>query len=140
MINLEDYTVTIEEFVKTSIDKFLAEQDKINSIGVYCCPWSGWISMCFNVENTIENTHTNCPDFEFVEFDFLELVGWQEEYESDSATFVFKTKKLLGHDGGDEALNELVFGFLKPIVLKVKEDYSYEFLLQFLDSKFVEVV
>lgn len=82
----------------------------------------------------------NCPDFEFVEFDFLELDGWQAEYEAENPTY--KTKGMTvhkDHDSGDEELNELIFKYMEPMVIKLKANNEPDFLLQMLDSSFIKL-
>lgn len=140
MVNLDTHTATIEEFVQTSIDKFKTDNETPSSIGVYCCPWAGWLTTNFNIDKTLADTDNNCPDFEFVEFDILELEGWQEEYESENPTYDL-SGVITKHqpDDGDEKLNELIFNFLKPIIAKLKANNKGDFLLQMLDSNCVSV-
>ena len=88
MVNLTRDTEKIKEFLKSSINRFQEEKDKPNSVGIYCCAWSGWITTNFNVNKNITETENNCPDFEFVEFDFFELPEWQNEYEADKPEYM----------------------------------------------------
>ena len=141
MIELNNNTQEIKDFINSSIIRFLKENEKPNSIGIYCCPWSGWLTTNFNISRNISETENNCPDFEFVEFDFLELSNWEDEYESDNPEY-----KLDGtiiqhdHDSGDEGLNQLIFEYLKPIMIESKKKYDFDFLLQMLGSNYVEVI
>jgi hypothetical protein len=73
MIILEDEQEIIIDFITDSIKDFRTQQGKFNSIGIYCCPWAGWISTSFNVEKSIHDTSYNCPDFDIVGFKYLEL-------------------------------------------------------------------
>ncbi|MGC1630511.1 MAG: hypothetical protein WA749_00215, partial [Gelidibacter sp.] len=66
MIDLNRNSEKIKEFVNSSIDRFQSENKKPNSIGIYCCPWSGWISINFNVNKKLSESDKNCPDFEYV--------------------------------------------------------------------------
>ena len=137
MINLNDYSSKIENFIQDSIYKFQNQQQMPATIGIYCCPWAEWLTINFN----ISLTQGNCPDFEFVEFDVLELVGWQNEYEKDFPEFkIDGLIKRHNHNFGDEHFNKLVFEFLKPIVSKLKKKYNSTFLLQMLDSRYVEIL
>ena len=79
MVILDNYLSEIESFVLNSIQKFTSENQQPSSIGIYCCPWAGWLTTNFNISTTLEETENNCPDFEFVEFGLLELDKWQEE-------------------------------------------------------------
>jgi hypothetical protein len=141
MIRLDSHTASIEEFIQGSIDKFKAGNGIPSSIGVYCCPWAGWLTANFNLNKTLTETNNNCPDFEFVEFDLHELPDWQEEYESENPTYILRgvTTKHQPEDG-DEKLNELIFNYLKPIIAKLKENNKGEFLLQMLDSNCMTVL
>jgi hypothetical protein len=141
MIDLENSEENIRKFIVDSIESFKIQNGKFTSIGVYCCPWMGWISMCFNVDKPLSATGYNCPDFDVVEFEILELDNWEEEYENGHPTYKLNDKKIeLNVDSGDEVLNELVFKFLSNIILKIKNIYQEHILLQMLDSKFHTVL
>jgi hypothetical protein len=141
MLYLDTYSNQVEEFIQNSIEIFQAENGIPNSIGIYCCPWAGWLSLNFNLDKTLSETDNNCPEFQFVEFDLLELPEWQKEYESDTPLFVINGLTIKhNHDHGDEKLNELIFSYLKPIVKRANEKYDSHFLLQMLDSRFVEAL
>ena len=100
-----------------------------------------YIKNNFNLEKSLEETENNCPDFQFVEFNFLELSEWQEEYENDNPAFEIDGVMIKhNHDLGDEKLNEVVFNYLKPIVKRLNDKDNFVILLQMLDSSFVEVV
>jgi len=141
MLNFEENIKQIEEFIHKSIENFKIENGSPNSIGVYCCPWAGWLTTNFNLDKTIEETQNNCPDFQFVEFDFLDLPEWQEEYENNNPEFEINGRKIeYNHNLGEETINELIFGYLKLIIHRLKKKSDSVFLLQMLDSKYVEIV
>jgi hypothetical protein len=140
MINLAKNVKQIEEFIQNSIETFKIENGNPTSIGIYCCPWAGWLTTNFNLEKQLKETENNCPNFEFVEFDFLELTEWKEEYENDKPVFEINSVLIKhNHNIGDEKLNELIFSYLEPIIKRLKEKNNSIFLLQMLDSSFVEV-
>lgn len=140
MVVLEDEKQVIVNFIISSIDVFKSQKDRFNSIGIYCCPWAGWISSSFNIDKSIADTLHNCPDFDVVEFDFLELKHWEEEYERETPTYIFEGKTInLNYELGDEVLNALFFKFLSTIALEIKNAVKEELLLQMLDSKFYRV-
>lgn len=134
MINLEDYTQSIQEFITSSRINFLKEYGRPNSIGIYCCPWAGWISTNFNTMKTLEDVHYNCPNFEFVEFSLLTLNEWADEYDSDKPEYVFFGNKYIPIDEGNEELNAFFFNFLRPHIKLLKEEIDQPILIQFLDS------
>ena len=139
MINLDTNIRQIEEFIQNSIEKFQSENGNPTSIGIYCCPWAGWLTTNFNLDKKLNETEDNCPDFQFVEFDFLELSEWQEEYEHEMPKFEIGGQTIEhNHDFGDEKLNELIFNYLKPIIRRLKEKENSVFLIQMLDSSFAE--
>lgn len=141
MIDLNKNKQEIIDFLNSSIDRFLKNNEKPNSIGVYCCPWAGWITTNFNISKNIAETENNCPDFEFVEFDFLELSKWEDEYETDTPEYKLDGS-IIQHDHNlrDESLNQLIFEYLKPIVIEFKMKHDFDFLLQMLDSNKVEII
>lgn len=141
MIDLDDNKKAITEFINNSITRFQTVNGLPTSIGIYCCPWSGWITTNFNIKTKLSETENNCPDFDFVEYDFMEIPEWENEYESEHPEF--KTNGLVNshnHELGDENINEIVFNYLKPIVIAIKESKNSAFLLQMLDSNFSEVL
>lgn len=142
MIDIDKHSSIIEKFIKASIEKFKIEtNENPQSIGIYCCPWAGWLTTNFNINKTLDETGNNCPDFEFVEFDFLELNGWQSEYETDSPTYKINCSIIsINHESSDEKLNELIFGYIGLIVSKLKTTDRPDILIQMLDSKFVTIL
>lgn len=139
MTNLNDIQNQVEEFLEECIRRFRDEYKTINSIGIYCCPWAGWLSSNLNINKTIEETQSNCPDFEFVEFGLLELPMLSKENDKENASFVLNKQYLtVEKKNGDEGLNKIVFEFLKPIGQKIKFEQNIKVLLQMLDSKYVE--
>ncbi len=58
MTNLDNTTGKIKAFLNASILKFQSENNTPSSIGVYCCPWSGWISMHFNATKNLMKQKT----------------------------------------------------------------------------------
>lgn len=141
MVILKNNLNQIENFIQNSIQKFQLENGKPSSIGIYCCPWAGWLTINYNISKSIDETYMNCPDFEVVEFSYVEFPEWQEEYENDLPKFELGEKIFeCNQDFGDEELNQLFFNYLKPIVSKIKENINSEFLLQMLDSSFSEKI
>jgi hypothetical protein len=141
MVKLLDYKDKIKEFILSTFNKFTSEQFRPYVIGVYCCPWSGWISMNFNI--TKDASLDSCPDFEFVEYDLIDFEDWENTYgHGDSKWRGINGEVLtLKWDAGDEVLNELFFHFLKSIVLELKESTALPLtLIQMLDSKYYELI
>ena len=140
MIILEDEQGLITNFITDSIEDFRTQKGKFNSVGIYCCPWAGWISTSFNIVKSISDTSYNCPDFEIVGFKFLELDRWSEEQEKKTPTYIFEGKTtVFNFDLGDEAINEVFFKFLSSTIVNLKNDIQVDVLLQMLDSKFFKV-
>ena len=137
MIDLDENKKGITEFINNSISRFQTEYGLPTSIGIYCCPWSGWITTNFNIKTKLTETENNCPDFDFVEYDYMEIPEWEDEYESENPEF--KTSGLVKRvnlDLGDEVFNKIIFDYLKPIVAEIKEQKDSIFLIQMLDSNF----
>lgn len=140
MVNFNDSSELIENFIQSSINKFILEEGTPTSVGVYCCPWSGWITTHFNINRTLEETDNNCPDFEFVEYDIIDVYDWVNEYEKENPVFLMNGNKIFFQHESTDKFNGLVFSFLLPIVKKIKDKNDMLFLLQMLDSEFVQVV
>jgi hypothetical protein len=141
MIILANYTDIIIDFVNQSTEAFRLQNGDFNSVGIYCCPWSGWISINFNINQSIGDTENSCPDFEFVEFDILEVDEWQQEYESETPAFTIGNDVVeLEAFPANEVWNEIFFKFLLPIVVEISENNKKPMLLQMLDSEFHEVI
>jgi hypothetical protein len=135
MIVLEDEKESIKTFIINSIEEFKTQVGKFTSIGIYACPWAGWMSVNFNTEKSLSDTEFNCPNFDVVEYRLLELDGWQDEYENGNPKYMFEGKIIAyDYDLGDELLNGLFFKFVSSIVLTIKKDYKENILLQMLDS------
>jgi hypothetical protein len=141
MIELNDYNYSITTFLISSLEKFNPENNQRITLGIYCCPWSGWITTNFNLTKTLEGDELNCPDFEFVEFDLLEINEWQNEYENESPRFEnLGVAYDYSHEDGDEKLNEIIFLFLEKIAIEIKNTYKQEVFLQMLDSNFNKTI
>lgn len=141
MKNLNEDIPLIERFAHDTIGKFIETQGVPSSIGFYCCPWSGWLTINFNLDRTLEKAKHNCPDFQVLDFGILDLPDWEAEYNKEYPVFMvdgIETK--FNHYLGDEKFNELIFNFLKPIITKLKDKYKASFLLQSLDSSFATIV
>jgi len=108
---LNKKTEEIKEFLNSSINRFQEENEKPNAVGIYRCPWSSWITTNFNIHEKMEDTGNNCLDF--VEFDFMEIAEWENEYKAGNPEFKLKgSLKTHDHELGDEHLNEFVFEYL----------------------------
>lgn len=138
MLNLNSSESVIKDFIVQAIDQFKSEEGEPSQIGIYCCPWIGWITINFNLK--VEDSRST-PDFNFVEFDIIDFEDWQQEYEAEEAKYMLGDK-LIEHnsDLGDERLNELFFRFLQPIVKELQLRYKLPFLLQLLGSAQLELI
>ncbi|MGD1895290.1 MAG: hypothetical protein ACFB15_32445 [Cyclobacteriaceae bacterium] len=140
MVDLEEYRSEIEHFLIDGISKFRREVGEPNLIGVYCCPWSGWISLNFNVKKKLSETKENCPDFEYVEFNMIDFESWADEYESEQPVWRYRNSIYQDNlDEGDAGLNRLFFIFMKELIQKMNTGGAAPIiLLQLLDSEFTE--
>ncbi|MDF2192350.1 hypothetical protein [Paraflavitalea sp. CAU 1676] len=140
MVNLDIYTDTILDFIHSSTERFTSEHAQPSSIGIYCCPWAGWLTINFNLHKSPEETGNNCPDFEFVEYAVLDLAAWQLEYEQDEPEFwTSGSKASYDEEKGDVTINSIVFSFLAPLMPYVKKRHPQPVLLQLLDSEYASV-
>lgn len=141
MVDMKLYDEEILTFINTSIEKFSGDHGQAKSIGIYVCPWAGWLTTNFNLIKTIEDTKSNCPDFEFVEFDLLELPEFQREYESHAPCFLIGDKIMeMDTDLGNEGVNVIVFNVLLPLIRQMKKNMTQEILVQMLDSNYYQVL
>ncbi|MCB9856692.1 MAG: hypothetical protein H6818_13510 [Phycisphaerales bacterium] len=119
MADLREHREPLLRFIESGLRKFrLHHPDTaVGHIALYCCPWSGWVSLCLNRSPAPD---TNCPDFDFVEFAFYGAEEWANEYESD------ELMKVIDLDGrehlldietlGDEAIDHAFFEFLRRLL------------------------
>lgn len=141
MIVLSDYKDQMNQFVVSSLSKFTSEHYRPYVIGAYSCPAYGWTTLNFNI--THDAPFDNCPDFEFVEYDLISFEDWENSLSEGDSEWqnidgnVIKLK----WDDGNEVLNELIFNFLKSIVLELKQTKSLPLtFVQMLDSKYCELI
>ncbi|OCX51786.1 hypothetical protein BEL04_17390 [Mucilaginibacter sp. PPCGB 2223] len=142
IVNLLDYKEDIKNFILSTFDKFSEEQYRPYVMGIYSCPWSGWVSLHFNI--TKDAPMDSCVDFEFVEYGFISFEEWEENTMifGDSEWQDANGKLLLRKWGdGDEILNKLFFDFLKLIVSEIKQIKILPFVfIQMLDSAYSELI
>lgn len=118
MITLQDYKPKITAMLDEALPRFAAEHPtvRITAIALYCCPWTGVLSLCLNSTDTATKHEDNCPDFEYVGYDEMCFDEWQEDYESEKPKVKISALRTYKHDhdgdGGDEAFNEPFFKFL----------------------------
>jgi hypothetical protein len=116
MVALQDYKPKITAMLDEALPRFAAEHPAIviTAIALYCCPWTGTLSLCLNSADTATKHEDNCPDFQYVGYEQMRFDEWQEEYESDEPEIKLSPLRTYkhGHDDGDEAFNEQFFKFL----------------------------
>jgi hypothetical protein len=138
MIRLESYESLIVNFIQEKTEEFEKEHGKPSTIGIYCCPWAGWLTVNYNTKGSLGSSILNCPDFEYVEYDMLELDEWSEEYVSDEPKFSNLDKNLITIDReqGDEIFNEIMFKYLNELIIRSNLKEKSRIFLQMLDSKY----
>lgn len=159
MIDLRNDFVLVEEFLRNGITEFRSNVAEPTWIGVYSCPHYGWVMLCFDTTNKFDEKELNCPDFGHVEFSVLEMSHWDEaseiagdlEYEDCEKGIVRdEYLSLLDHTGeiisigselGGDEFDYPFFRMLKAATRKIKrEANTYKFVVQVLDSKFIEKI
>jgi hypothetical protein len=119
MIDLREHEQPILSFLQQSLTTFReANPDvRVGHTGLYCCPWSGWVSLCINPTAEAE---PNCPDFEFVEVALYEAPAWASEYEEAEPLVVTTLAgiplEVAVEVEGDEALNRIFYEFLRQLL------------------------
>lgn len=115
MIDLRMHSQAVIVFLRTGLAEFRQQHPDICPLHValYCCPWSGWISLCLDRNVQPEQ---NCPDFEFSEFSIYDTTDWAAKYEDESLLRIVGTHRTectvdLEVDD-DEAFNRPFFDFL----------------------------
>jgi hypothetical protein len=143
MINLKSDFEVIQAFILDGVSHFINEKGQPESIGVYSSPNNGWVSLNFNLDSSIEATGYNCPDFEFVEYSFLEFGSWEREYHSDTIEIitVSGSKYVLPEIFEDEAFKKPFFDAFVESVKQISPQLKpSELLVQILDSRLVQKV
>lgn len=145
MVDLRRHQQPILQFFETGLRRFRESfpTASVRHVALYCCPWSGWVSLCVD---SVPQADQNCPDFEHVEIALYEATDWSSEYESEEYP---RIRRLDGEvievdldSGGDEAFNHVFFQFLSavlalPETLKLLEalaDKQVHVGVQMLDS------
>ena len=141
MVLLDNYKSKIDEFILESVQIFTNQYGNPKSIGIYCCPWSGWMTINFNLKKSLQEANNNCPNFEFVEFAILDFPEWEDEYETNDPKYqrgntVFE----FNHKDGDEKLNEIFLPYLLSIVAEIKTKIKQVIVVQFLDRNYFNVL
>ena len=144
MIDLKENLKIVEVFISKNISKFQKENGTAKTIGIYSHPVYGWVSINFNKTKTLEEVESNCPDFEFPEFDLIEFPEWEKQYFDESET-VIKTENgetiTLDEEDGDEGLKKPIFNFLKSTLTNITtKNPNSEFFVQMLDSELEEKI
>ena len=138
-MKLEIFQDQIQTFILNSLTIAEKEFDGINSLGIYISPVIGWISINVNYNTKIEQTSFNCPDFDHVEFQLLDLSEWVDEAEKEDPIFTYGNKTL-NWNGEDETLNKFIFNyFVGWIIPSITENFTKPLLLQMLDSKYSNI-
>jgi|GEM_PF-1481543 len=148
MIDIRKDISKIKAFIKSGIMDFEKSKGTPSAVGVYSCPEYGWVSLNFNKVKTIEEASSNCPDFEFVEEDLIDIPTWRIEYEMEEEVVRIINSRgreisFLIEDLGDENFNEPVFEALVEIVIELKyefESYQNRYLVQILDSDLMIII
>ena len=142
MINIENTRQPLQELIKNSLRSFAAERPDVtwSTFALYSCPMVGWIMTCFNTEaksaqivaefekngpdwygeDQLGRFCNNCPDFEFFEWRTLDVPHWRSEYEETEPLLIRDLngrEYLIREEDGDEAINEVVFEFLRTVFL-----------------------
>jgi len=118
MITLQDYKPKITVMLDEALARFATENPTVSPtmIALYCCPWTGLLSLCLNSTDTATQHEKNCPDFEYVGYEEMCFDEWQEEYESEAPEVKLPDRHTYIHDhdsdDGDEAFNKPFYKFL----------------------------
>ncbi|MGB5812658.1 MAG: hypothetical protein WBG86_19140 [Polyangiales bacterium] len=107
------------DFLRSGLGDFARHHEdvSIGHVALYCCPWSGWTSLCLNRAVQLDQ---NCPDFDYFEHALYHAPNWATQYESERrlevATLRGEHVSIDVDIEGDEALNAVFAAFLKAIL------------------------
>ena len=119
VIDLQSHRDPLLEFLELELRGFLERRPaaRLRHVALYSCPWSGWVSLCLDSKERIDQ---NCPDFEHVEVALYEAPDWSSEYETSDMPEVSVADGLVRviavDSEGDEAYNEVFFSFLCDVL------------------------
>jgi len=120
MIDLSRQSDQVQKWMDENIPRFLAEHPTSTptTIGLYCSPVNGWVSLCFDVSKDLGYPSMRCPDFAYPEFALLEFPEWRDNYESESPMIKRHDSKIIRfkHEEGDEVFNRPFFDFLMRMI------------------------
>jgi hypothetical protein len=149
MINLQLHAEPLQTFLREGLAR-VSRDHPATSFGhvcLYSCPWASWVSLCLHPTPQLEQ---NCPDFSLAEAAIYDAPDWQIAYESAPPLHVTSTdgsSLLLNVEAdGDEALNAVIFAFLKhawddpraQAALRLVAGRSVRYGVQMLDSRYNE--
>lgn len=154
MIDLILIKPEIINFIIKSVNDFITKHPNVKTsvIGLYSCPWAGWITINFDTEKYPDNMDTlipNCPDFKYVDFSYTRFPDWQEQYNTNDIITLndgsenFPVINLLSD--GDEALNKVFFNYYIHLMAELENDGLFRLIsphekliigVQLLDSQY----
>ena len=157
MIDLRQNLKQVEQFIYNGIEKFRGDVAEPNWVGVYSCPRSGWVIMCFDTRSDLDESRINLPVFEYVDYALIGFDVWFEEIERlgdllykdiDAGLLDAEYDLLVDHTGetitvkgefGDDEFEAPFFSMLRTVALKAKCGIGkYNYVVQLLDSKYFE--
>ena len=88
MIRLSDSEAQIRAFVCKGFDEWRDENGMpVRAVGLYCCAWGGYLTLCFDRFELGEDAGENLPDYSHPAYRFLEFKDWKDEFEGRNDPF-----------------------------------------------------
>ena len=143
MIDLRKDIKKIKSFIEKGTDLLTKTNQEPKVVGIYSSPNYGWISLNFNSTKALEDSSLNCPDFEFVEFNLLELPDWETEYENSKPQITNSKGNIISMSEyfGDGEYKAPFYELLIEIAAKLSNtNESFQYFVQMLDSELNEKI
>ena len=80
MLDLRKDLVIVDKYIRTSIAQFQSNVGEPSWIGVYSCPWEGWITLNFDTSKDLDEDNQYCLGLEYVDYSSFEFTSWRNTH------------------------------------------------------------
>ena len=98
MLDLQQDIVLIDEYLRASIAKFQSNVGEPTWVGIYSCPWSGWVSLHFDTSKNLDSNSQYCLGLSYSNDPELEFIAWRNTYSPPIDTDNANKEKNIIHD------------------------------------------
>jgi len=159
MIDLRKDIVLVDEFLKTSVEKFRSDVAEPSWIGIYSDPVSGWVTLYFDTSQDLHIDNQYSLGLEHPEYSTIDFASWHDTYwqsndpeHADRETSIVSDKEisLVDHTGnhiflkGDFDDAEFYDPFFRMLLASThkyrQETNSYRYIVEILGGSHFEII